>query len=139
MKIIKKSKCSRAYFCEMVMFRNPRVLIVDDDKDVRKILQYVLTSYSMEVTLCENGTEALLAVMGGTFDYIITDFQMPGMNGVELVRRLRPMLQPLAVIIGMSAGDTGGQFLEAGANDFISKPFVPYNVAMMIDGRDLLV
>jgi DNA-binding response OmpR family regulator len=116
----------------------PSVLIVDDDKEVRDGLQYALSSYNMEVTLCENGNDALLAAMNGYFDYIITDFKMPGMHGIELVRRLRAVQPPLVVIIGMSSLDMGGPFLEAGANDFIEKPFVPINVAMMFDGGNIL-
>jgi DNA-binding response OmpR family regulator len=122
---------------EISMRDRPSVLIVDDDKEVRDGLQYAMSSYNMEVTLCENGHDALLAAMNGYYDYIITDFKMPGMHGIELVRRLRAVQPTLAVIIGMSSLDMGGLFLEAGANDFIEKPFVPINVAMMLDGGDM--
>lgn len=120
------------------MPEDARVLIIDDNKEVRDSLNYALTSYGFEVLQCENATEALLLVQRETFDYIITDFHMPGMNGIELVRRLRSHLPPLAVIIGMSGEDVSRKFLEAGANDFLVKPFVPYRLAMMIDGGDLL-
>lgn len=116
----------------------PNVLVVDGDKEVRDSLQYALRSYDMQVTLCENATEALLAAMIGKFDFIITGFKMPGMDGIELVRRLRTLQPPLSVIIGMSSMGVGRQFLEAGANDFLAKPIVPYSVAMMIDGGDIL-
>jgi len=115
----------------------PVVLIVDDDKEVRDSLEYALLSSNMQVTLCENGTEALLAAMSGYYDYIITDFKMPGMHGIELVRRLREVLPPLVVIVGMSSLEVDVPFLKAGANDFLLKPFVPYNVAMMLDGGDI--
>lgn len=123
---------------EMSMHDRPSVLIVDDDKEVRDGLQYALSSNNMDVTLCENGSAALLAAMNGYYDYIITDFKMPGIHGIELVRRLRAVQPALVVIIGMSSLDMGGPFLEAGANDFIEKPFVPLNVAMMLDGGDIL-
>ncbi|NTW59454.1 MAG: response regulator [Nitrospirae bacterium] len=113
------------------------VLIVDDDKEVRDGLQYALSSYNMDVTLCENGNDGLQAAMNGYYDYIITDFKMPGMHGIELVRRLRAVQPALVVIIGMSSLDMGGPFLKAGANDFIAKPFVPLNVAMILDGGDI--
>jgi DNA-binding response OmpR family regulator len=122
---------------EISMHDRPSVLIVDDDKEVRDELQYALSSYNMEVTLCENGDDALLAAMNGYYDYIITDFKMPGMHGIELVRRLRAVQPALVVIIGMSSLDMGGSFLKAGANDFIEKPFVPINVATMLDGGDI--
>jgi two-component system OmpR family response regulator len=119
------------------MHDRPRVLIADDDKEVRDVLQYALNSYDMEVTLCENGSDALLAATSGYYDYIITDFKMPVMNGIELVRRLRAVQPALVVIIGMSSLDVGRPFLEAGANDFIAKPFAPINVAMLLNGGDL--
>ncbi len=115
-----------------------RVLIVDDDKNLLNALQYGLADYGLLVTVCENGTEALLRSMFDDFMYIVTDHGMPGMDGVELTRRLRER-NPLAVIIGMSRTDRGVDFLEAGANDFLRKPFVPYHLAMMIDGGDLML
>jgi len=122
---------------EISLHDKPNVLIVDDDKEVRDSLEYALSSNNMQVTLCENGTEALLAAMSGYYDYIITDFKMPGMHGIELVRRLRAELPSLVVIIGMSSLDMDVPFLKAGANDFLPKPFVPFNVAMMLDGADI--
>ena len=119
------------------MHDRPSVLIVDDDKEVRDGLQYALSSNNMEVTLCENGNDALQAAMNGYYDYIITDFKMPGMHGIELVRRLRAVQPALVVIIGMSSLDMGGPFLKAGANDFIVKPFEPLNIATMLDGGDI--
>lgn len=122
---------------EESMEKGPRVLIVDDDKEVRHSLHYALSSYNMQVTLCDNATEALLAAMMGQFDFIMTGYEMPGMNGVELVQRIRPLQHPLVVIIGMGVMDVHREFLEAGANDFLAKPFVPHHAAMMIDGGDM--
>jgi CheY-like chemotaxis protein len=122
---------------DVSMHDRPSVLIVDDDKEVRDGLKYALSSYNMEVTLCENGNDALQAAMNGYYDYIITDFKMPGMHGIELVRRLRTVQPAPVVIIGMSNLDMGGPFLKAGANDFVVKPFEPLNVAMMLDGGDI--
>ncbi len=115
----------------------PRVLVVDDDKDVRDSLEYALGSYGMRVTLCGNATEALLFAMGERFDFILTDFEMPGLDGLELVRRLRGLQPDLTVIIGMGGENLHRCFLEMGANDFVGKPFVPHHVAMMLDGGDL--
>lgn len=67
-------------------------------------------------------------------DFVITDYDMPGMDGLTLTRRLREML-PAAVIIGMSGRDFRMAFLQAGVNDFVQKPFVLYDLVMMINGR----
>lgn len=113
-----------------------RVLVVDDDRDILMIMAYAFESYGFEVRTCENATEAMLWALAEASDYVITDNTMPGMNGIELVRRLRQLL-PATVIIGMSGQDLGLEFLQAGANDFMRKPFTPYDLVMMIDGRDL--
>ena len=113
------------------------VLIVDDDKEVRDGLQYAMSSDNMEINLCGNGNDVFLTAVNGYYDYIPTDFKIPGMHGMELVRRLRAIQPTLVVIIGMSSLDMEGPFLKAGANDFIEKPFVPINVAMKFDGGNL--
>lgn len=113
-----------------------RVLIVDDEQNLLSTLTYALVSYGMNVTVCENATEALLRCMFDEFHYIITDYDMPGMDGVELTMRLRERFTR-TIIIGMSGSDRSMEFLGAGANDFLQKPFVPYRLAMMIDGGDL--
>lgn len=115
----------------------PRVLIVDDEPNIRDTLQYALISYGLQVASCGNAADALLRSMFDDFQFIITDHDMPGMSGVELVKRLRER-HPLSVIIGMSGYDRSLEFFQAGANDFLQKPFAPFRLAMMIDGEDLL-
>ena len=112
-------------------------MVVDDNEDIRDMLRYGLDSYGFEVTFCENGNEAIKKAMHEEFDYIITDYQMPQINGIELTRWLRERSSRV-IIIGISADDLGLDFLNAGANDFLQKPFVPYRLAMMIDGGDIL-
>ena len=119
------------------MCNEQKVLVVDDNAELRNMLRYGLDSYGFEVTFCKSGTEAFKKVMHDEFDYVITDFQMPQMNGIELTKKLRKH-SPRIIIIGMSAEDLGTDFLNAGANDFLQKPFVPYRLAMMIDGGDIL-
>ena len=115
-----------------------RVMIVDDDTELRSMLQHTLTFYDFEVQLCENSTEALLCLMSSEFDYIVTDYNMPGMNGLELTTRMQTLIPPLTVLIGMSGEDRGTDFLRAGANDFLQKPFDSHRLAMMMDGGDIL-
>jgi CheY-like chemotaxis protein len=119
------------------MYNNQKVMVVDDNAELRSMLRYGLDSYGFEVTFCENGVEAFEKVKHDAFDYIITDYQMPQMNGIELTKKVREHSSRI-VIIGMSGEDLGMDFLNAGANDFLRKPFVPYRLAMMIDGGDIL-
>ena len=113
-----------------------KVLLIDDDQDVLKIVRYALEARGYEVRTCESAIEAELAVMAACDDYIITDHDMPGMDGIELTRRLRRSC-PESVIIGMSGRDLKQEFRLAGANYFIRKPFAPYQLTMMLDGGDL--
>ena len=119
------------------MCNEQKVLIEDDNPELISTLRYGLDSYGFQVVFCETGIEALNLAMNIDFDYIVTDYQMPQMNGIELTKRLRE-LSSRVVIIGMSADDLGIAFLNAGANDFLQKPFIPYRLAMMIDGGDIL-
>ena len=123
---------------EIEMEYGKRVMIVDDDKNISSVLFHALTSYDFEVIVCENSTEALLCLMSAEFDYIVTDYDMPGMDGLELTKQLREQIPPLTVLIGMSGQDRNMDFLRAGANDFLQKPFVPDALAMMMDGGDIL-
>jgi DNA-binding response OmpR family regulator len=119
------------------MCNEQKVLIVDDNPELISTLRYGLDSYGFQVAFCETAIEALNLAMNVDFDYIVTDYQMPQMNGIELTKRLRE-LSSRVVIIGMSDDDLGIAFLNAGANDFLQKPFIPYRLAMMIDGGDIL-
>ncbi len=118
------------------MPRSGRIMIVDDDRDLQTTLTYALESYGYEVRVSENATEAILWAMTNDCDVAIVDYEMPGMDGVTLTAWLREFL-PSTVIIGMSGRDLGMVFLLSGANDFMQKPFSPYDLAMKIDGRDL--
>ncbi len=111
----------------------PRILIVDNDKILLDMLTLALSEFGLLVTASDNAADAIKQCMFNAFPYIITDYDMPGMNGVELTNRLRKLF-PLMVIIGMSGSDRGIEFLHAGANDFVQKPFEPQHLAMLISG-----
>jgi two-component system copper resistance phosphate regulon response regulator CusR len=113
------------------------VMIVDDDVSLRKSIHYGFESCGLAVTICENAKDALLFSRIEHFDYIVVDYDTRGMNGLELVRRLRERSSS-TVMIGTGRTDMGRAFLENGANDFLLKPFAPYILAMMIDGGDIL-
>lgn len=130
-----KSEIDHCCFETEEQFRH--VLIVDDDADNRALLAYALASYKLQVVTCQNAIEALLKCTLYKYDYIVTDYDMPGLNGIELVKLVREK-SGQTVIIGMSGNDRAMEFLRAGANDFLQKPFIPYRLAMMIDGSDIL-
>ncbi len=98
------------------------VLVIDDALLARETLCAVLESIGFEVHGCEDGASALEAASKNDFHVIITDYRMPHMNGVAVTRRLRRRF-PAAVIIGVSSDDEKNDFLAAGADAFLLKPY----------------
>ena len=102
------------------------VLIVDDQEPNRLLLRDLLEARGYEVTEATSGQEALEAVAARLPDVVLLDVSMPGMDGFEVTRRLRedPATQALPVLLvtALSAREHRLQGMEAGANDYITKP-----------------
>lgn len=107
--------------------RQPVVLVVDDDERSRKLLEIVLAMEGYRVVSAASGQEALAAIELQQPDVVVLDFLMPGMDGPELCARVRalplPRKLPLVVLSGMDDPDARRAASEAGADDFIVKPF----------------
>jgi response regulator RpfG family c-di-GMP phosphodiesterase len=104
----------------------PRVLIVDDDPDVRLYIRSLLES-EYEITEAEDGRQGLTLAEGERFDLIVVDQEMPQMDGARLIFRMRQAgLAPTTMVLYMSGRvptEALGGLLLAGADDFIRKPF----------------
>ncbi|PIV65599.1 MAG: response regulator [Nitrospirae bacterium CG01_land_8_20_14_3_00_44_22] len=111
---------------------NKKILVADDDVLLRKLLNDLLTFYGYDVACVSNGKEALARIETDSYDVLITDYMMPEMNGIELIKKARYIKKSLA-IIGMSASEEEKGFLAAGANLFIAKPFSPYALKNIIE------
>ena len=98
----------------------PRILVVDDEEAILYVFERYLSVAGYGVTVAGNGVDAIRAAEAGPFDLLITDFRMPGMNGVEVIHALR-RLQP-----GLPALVISGNPIEAGRMPegvrFLSKP-----------------
>jgi len=105
-----------------------RLLVVDDNPDDRDMMQRRLGKLGYEVAVAENGEQALAMVADQTFDLMILDLMMPGIDGMEVLRRLRmthsaaqlPVIMVTATL-GMATQVMAG---ELGANHFIVKPVI---------------
>jgi CheY-like chemotaxis protein len=106
------------------MEREQRVLIVDDDHLLGKSMGRVFQRAGYQVAVCVSGQEALQLLLHDRFDVIITDYQMPMMDGIELTSRLRQAAFG-ATIVGMSCYEAGDEFRRAGADAFFRKPIMP--------------
>ncbi len=103
-----------------------RILVVDDDQDNRDILARRLERQGCGVGVAANGREAVRLVETQRFDLILLDLKMPGMDGLEVLHRIRAKW-PVSVlpVIMLTAKDSSGDVIEAlrhGANDFLTKP-----------------
>jgi two-component system response regulator PilR (NtrC family) len=105
--------------------RQPRVLVVDDERSMRELLAIVLRREGYEVLLAENGQAALQRLAQQPIDLLISDIKMPDMSGVEVLRaakRADPDL--LAIMItAFASTDTAIEAMRLGACDYLSKPF----------------
>ena len=105
-----------------------RILAVDDDPFIRKMLAKVLTEAHYEVVLATDGEEALEKVYRERPDLIITDVVMPKLDGLSLVKKLKGQLQtsiiPVILLTSKNEVESEVEGLEAGADDYIPKPIV---------------
>lgn len=101
------------------------ILSVDDDRDLRELLHEVITRMGHASLTAADGVEALARLSENTFDIVITDINMPRMDGMELIRRIHGEFQEVDVIAftGYHNKYRYTDVIEAGASDFISKPF----------------
>ena len=99
-----------------------RILIADDKEVIRNLLLDFFSFYGCEAATAKNGGEALEMLKGKPLSLLITGLDMPEMDGIELIRNVRNLAIPVT-IIGMSLGDKESEFLKAGADYFLSKPF----------------
>ncbi|GAA0526649.1 two-component system KDP operon response regulator KdpE [Rhizomicrobium palustre] len=102
-----------------------RILIVDDEAAIRKLLKTALTSQGYAVTEAHDGNVALTLAGRNAFDIIVLDLGMPGMDGFEVLSRLREAGSVVPVIVLSVRADEAGKVkaLDLGADDYVTKPF----------------
>jgi phosphate regulon transcriptional regulator PhoB len=107
----------------------PEVLVVEDEPDIRGLIVHHLTQDGFRCRTAGDGAEALAQLRAGPPDLIVLDLMLPGMNGLEVTRRLRaePAWARLPIIMLTAKADEVDRIvgLEMGADDYIVKPFSP--------------
>jgi CheY-like chemotaxis protein len=101
------------------------ILVVEDNPDAREMISYILSEHGFSVMTAEDGLAALDIVKDKEPDLIITDIQMPNLDGIEMIKRMRVLFRSKAVpIVVMSAFSSGAtqEALDAGANQSAAKP-----------------
>ena len=117
-----------------------RILVVDDEPHIRRVLEAMLGKEGFEVHSVSDGEEGLQAIAGGGIDLVILDLLMPGTHGLEVLAKIRsdPEHSTTPVIILTAKGqDTDREAaLTGGADDFMTKPFSPKKLVARI--REIL-
>lgn len=104
--------------------RPVRVLVVDDEPQIRRVLSSVLQARHYEVDLAETAEQALEMTASRTPDIIMLDLTLPGMSGLEACRRLREWYSgPILILSVRNADDDKIAALDLGADDYLTKPF----------------
>jgi DNA-binding NtrC family response regulator len=103
---------------------NGRILVVDDDDSLRRVTQFQLEQAGYPVETAGSGNEALAALEKACFDLVITDLNMPGMTGLDLLKTLRAEYQEISIIIVTAYGsiESAVTAMKSGAYDYITKP-----------------
>lgn len=102
-----------------------KILFVDDESNIRRLVGYDLKTAGYDYVLCEDGQQAYEAASKDVFDVIVIDWMMPRMSGIELVERLRKEGNT-SILIMLTAKDEEESLLEAfeaGVDDYVTKPF----------------
>ena len=110
------------------------ILIVDDEESVRDSLYNWFIEDGYRVECAENANRALSILESDSFDIILADIKMPGMDGLEMLRRIK-LLKSDSIVIIMTAFatvDTAVQALKDGAFDYVTKPFDPDDLSHLI-------
>lgn len=101
-----------------------RILIVDDEPQITRVLRTSLQSNGHEVTVAQDGVEALDLFLKKPHDLVITDLAMPHMDGIELTREIRERSQVPIIVLSVRSQDAAKvAALDEGADDYITKPF----------------
>jgi two-component system, OmpR family, response regulator ResD len=114
---------------------NARVLIADDDVVVRDVVRRYLERDGMDVSVADDGTEALRLLGSERIDVAVLDVMMPGPNGLALCRSLRQagdFSVPVILLTALGEEDDRIAGLEAGADDYLTKPFSPRELALRV-------
>jgi len=112
------------------------ILVVDDSETVRQVLQLTLSKVGFEVIEAEDGVDALSKLSGQPVDMIVTDLNMPNMDGLELIKKVRESgdyrFTPIVMLTTESSEEKKKAGREAGASGWIVKPFKPEQLLKVV-------
>ncbi len=117
------------------MKKNKKILLIDDDESLSKVLSFQLRQMEMDVTTAPDGKTGLKLFNDTTYDIIITDLQLPDISGMELLEEIRRLDKNVIVIIITAFGtvDNAIEAVKKGADDYLTKPFGKETLRFVIE------
>ncbi|HEX7359555.1 MAG TPA: sigma-54 dependent transcriptional regulator [Bryobacteraceae bacterium] len=111
----------------------PSILVVDDDESLRRVTEVQLEQAGFQTQTAADGSEALAALQKAPSQLVITDLKMPGMSGLELLRRIRAEYPEVVVVVITAYGtvESAVEAMRAGAYDYITKPVHPEELELV--------
>jgi DNA-binding NtrC family response regulator len=111
-----------------------RILVVDDETDICKALDFLLRREGYEVSIANSGEEAITKIKDSSFDVVITDLKMPKMDGMELLEKTKEISPNTAVIMmtAFSSIESAVEAMKKGASDYIVKPFLNEEIKLTV-------
>lgn len=105
------------------MEKKARIMVVDDNEDMRESFRLILSAEGYEVVTVERGLQALAILEEGPFDLVLTDLEMPGMSGLELLGNIKAIAPQTAVIVvtGRASFPSALTALQRGASAYLDK------------------
>ena len=113
------------YGKDVVIMKKPQILLIDDDDSLRRVMEFSLTEAGYAVSAAASGEDGLRLLEKGPFDAVITDITMPGMSGMEVLKRIhqKDTYIPVIIITAYGTIESAVEAMKEGAFDYITKPF----------------
>jgi DNA-binding response OmpR family regulator len=111
-----------------------RILVVEDDDTVAEVVESYLCAAGMTVVRCPDGTSAVATAVTTLPDLVVLDVMLPGIDGIEVLRRLRQqaVAAPVIMLTALAEEDDRIRGLEVGADDYLTKPFSPRELVLRV-------
>jgi two-component system, NtrC family, response regulator PilR len=112
-----------------------KILVVDDEEFMRKLISNILSKAGMEVFSAENGEQALRVLKEKSCDVVVSDVRMAGMSGFELLKQVKSQYPNTAFVVMTGFADSYSikDALLKGADEYITKPFKNHEVTLVIE------
>lgn len=113
------------------------ILIVDDDRDARELFSFVLEEAGATVAVAEDGESGLRTALARPPDLVVTDIEMPRMDGIHMIRRLREQEPtrniPVVAVTGQVVADLPERARQAGCTEIVPKPCLPETLVHLVN------